>query len=152
MQAEIARRYLDQFDLHNGYLIGDIGNYGTDYTLRALTDRIGVGALKPKIAIYAFTQTANDLSPLVGSSRYVLHIPADQLADPRRAFWSVTLYDTEIFLFANPIDRYLINDRSEPAPTTPTARSTSTSRRSRRRIPSRLRTGSPRPRTAAASG
>ena len=104
---------MDEFGLHNGYLIGNIGNYGTDYTLRALTDKIGVGALKPKIAIYAFTQTAHDLSPLVGGSRYVLHIPADQLPIPAKQFWSVTMYDAEIFLVPNPIDRYLINDRSD---------------------------------------
>ncbi len=38
---------------HNGYLLGDIGHYGTDYELRAITDKVGVGALKPKVAIYA---------------------------------------------------------------------------------------------------
>ena len=50
-----------------------------------MTDKIGVGALKPKIAIYAFTQTANDLTPLVGGARYVLHMPADRLPIPARA-------------------------------------------------------------------
>ena len=116
VQAEIARRYVAEFGLHNGYLIGNIGTYGTDYTLRALTDKLGVGALKPKIAIYAFTQTAHDLSPLVGSSRYVLHIPADQLPIPAKQFWSVTMYDANIFLVPNPLDRYLINDRSDLHP------------------------------------
>ena len=29
-----------------------------------MTDKVGVGALRPKIAIYAFAQTANDLTPL----------------------------------------------------------------------------------------
>ena len=82
IQAMIASRYVAEFDRHNGYLLADIGHYGTDYELRAMTDRVGVGALKPKIAIYAFTQTAHDLSPLTGSGRYVLHIPADRAADP----------------------------------------------------------------------
>jgi hypothetical protein len=113
IQAKIAARYIAGFGLHNGYLLGDIGHYGTDYELRAITDKVGVGALKPKIAIYAFTQTAHDLSPLDGGSRYVLHIPADQLPVPARAFWSVTMYDAEVFLVPNPFDRYLINDRSD---------------------------------------
>ena len=91
-----------------------------------MTDKIGVGALKPKIAIYAFTQTAHDLSPLVGGSRYVLHIPADQLPIPAKQFWSVTMYDSDVFLVPNPLDRYLINDRSD-LHLNPTARSTSTS-------------------------
>ncbi len=113
IQAMIASRYVAEFDRHNGYLLADIGHYGTDYELRAMTDRVGVGALKPKIAIYAFTQTAHDLSPLTGSGRYVLHIPADRLPIPAKAFWSLTLYDSEVFLFANPFDRYLLNDRSD---------------------------------------
>jgi hypothetical protein len=113
VQAEIAKRYVAEFAKHNGYLMGDVGHYGTDYTLRAITDRLGVGALKPKVAIYAFTQTANDLSPLTGGGRYVLHLPADQLPVPARAFWSVTLYDADVFLFDNPFNRYLINDRSK---------------------------------------
>jgi hypothetical protein len=112
-QAEIARRYVAEFADHNGYLLGDVGHYGTDYTLRAITDKVGVGALKPKVAIYAFTQTAYDLSPLVGGERYVMHIPADQLPVPARAFWSVTMYDANVFLVPNPIDRYLMNDRSK---------------------------------------
>ena len=62
-QAEIADRYIAEFGDHNGYLLGDIGHYGTDYTLRALTDKVGVGALKPKVAIYAFTQTAQRPEP-----------------------------------------------------------------------------------------
>ena len=113
VQAQIAKHYVDEFGLHNGYLMANIGNYGTDYALRAMTDKIGVGALKPKIAIYAFTQTANDLTPLVGGSRYVLHLPADQLPIPAKQFWSVTMYDSDMFLVPNPIDRYLINNRSD---------------------------------------
>ena len=113
IQAQIAKHYVDEFGLHNGYLMANIGNYGTDYALRAMTDKIGVGALKPKIAIYAFTQTASDLTPLVGGSRYVLHLPADQLPIPAKQFWSVTMYDSEVFLVPNPLDRYLINNRSD---------------------------------------
>jgi hypothetical protein len=113
IQAKIAAHYVADFGLHNGYLLADIGNYGTNYELRAMTDKIGVGALRPEIAIYAFTQTASDLSPLVGSSRYVLHIPPDRLPIPAEQFWSLTMYDTGIFLVPNPIDRYLINDRTD---------------------------------------
>jgi hypothetical protein len=113
IQAEIARRYVAEFGKHNGYLLGDIGRYGTDYSLRAITARVGIGALKPKIAIYAFTQTANDLTPLTGAGRYVLHIPADQLPVPARAFWSLTLYDEQVFFYDNPFGRYLINDRTD---------------------------------------
>ncbi len=113
IQAKILAAFLEQFEQHNGYLIGDIGHYGTDYELRAMTDKIGVGALKPKIAIYPFAQTARDRTPLTGARRYVLHIPSSRLPIPARGFWSLTLYDSQTFLFANPFDRYVINDRSD---------------------------------------
>jgi hypothetical protein len=42
----------------------------------------------------------------------VLHLPADQLPVPAKAFWSMTLYDANVFLYPNPFKRYLINDRT----------------------------------------
>ena len=80
--GKARRRYIAEAAKHNGYLLGDIGHYGTDYELRAITDKVGVGALKPKVAIYAFAQTDRDLGPLTGDARYVLHLPADQLPVP----------------------------------------------------------------------
>jgi hypothetical protein len=113
VQAKLVSRYVAQSNLHNGYLMGDIGHYGTDYELRAITDRVGVGALKAKVAIYAFAQTDRNLGALSGDARYVLHLPADQVPVPAKAFWSMTLYDSQVFLFPNPFDRYLINDRTD---------------------------------------
>ncbi len=113
IQAKLVARYIAQANIHNGYLMGDIGHYGTDYELRAITDRVGVGALKPKVAIYAFAQTDRNLGPLSGDSRYVLHLAADQLPVPAQAFWSMTLYDSRVFLFPNPFDRFLINNRTD---------------------------------------
>ena len=113
VQAQIVTAFLDGFERHNGYLIGDIGRYGTDYALRAATDKIGVGALIPKIAIYPFAQTSRDLVPLDGANRYVLHLPADRLPIPARGLWSLTLYDSQMFLVPNAADRYVLNDRSD---------------------------------------
>ena len=86
IQAKILAAFLEQFEQHNGYLIGDIGHYGTDYELRAMTDKIGVGALKPKIAIYPVEQTARDRTPLTGARRYVLAHPVEPIADPGARF------------------------------------------------------------------
>jgi hypothetical protein len=41
-----------------------------------------------------------------------MHFDPGQLP-PARAFWSVSLYDLDGFFVPNPIDRYLINDRSD---------------------------------------
>jgi hypothetical protein len=113
IQAKLVARYVSESAKHNGYLMGDIGTYGTDYELRAITDKVGVGALRTIVAIYALAQTDRNLGPLTGDGRYVLHLPADQLPVPAQAFWSMTLYDANVFLYPNPFERYLINDRTD---------------------------------------
>jgi hypothetical protein len=42
----------------------------------------------------------------------VVHFDPDQAKPPVRFFWSLTLYDNDSFFVDNPIDRYLLNDRS----------------------------------------
>jgi len=113
IQAKLVARYVSESPKHNGWLLGDIGNYGTNYELRAITDKVGVGALSTDVAIYALAQTDRNLAPLTGNTRYVLHLPADQLPVPAKAFWSMTLYDANVFLYPNPFKRYLINDRTD---------------------------------------
>jgi hypothetical protein len=112
IQAKLIARYVAESPKHNGWLLGDIGTYGTNYELRAITDKVGVGALSTNVAIYALAQTDRNLAPLTGDTRYVLHLPADQLPVPAKAFWSMTLYDANVFLYPNPFKRYLINDRT----------------------------------------
>lgn len=113
VQAKLVAMFISSAAVHNGYLIGDVGHYGTDYELRAIVDKVGFGALKPKLALYPFAQTSRDLAPLTGARRYVLHLPASSLPVPARAFWSLTLYDEAMYFFANPFERYLLNDRSD---------------------------------------
>ncbi len=52
--------------------------------------------------------------PLVGSNRYTLRFAPGELP-PVHAFWSLTLYELPAsLLYANPIDRYLINSSMLP--------------------------------------
>lgn len=97
---------------HNGYLVLNTGTYGTDYELRAVVDWIGLGAPLSNISVYPFTQTDKQSRPLSGANSYVLHIPAGQMP-PVQAFWSLTMYDGNGFFVPNPIDRYVLNDRSD---------------------------------------
>ncbi|HEY0986505.1 MAG TPA: DUF1214 domain-containing protein, partial [Kofleriaceae bacterium] len=51
--------------------------------------------------------------PLDGSKRYRLTFPAGQ-TPPVRAFWSITLYDDQGYLIANPAERYAIKSGDDP--------------------------------------
>jgi hypothetical protein len=97
---------------HNGWLVSRTGHYGTDYEQRALVDKVGLGAPVSSLAIYPFTVTDTNLHPLNGSQRYVAHIPARYLPFPVRAFWSMTMYDSNGFFVPNRAHVYLINNRT----------------------------------------
>ena len=104
--------YFKQSPKHNGYLVTDLGAWGTNYKLRAISDRLGVGGQRASIAAYPFTPFDNAGVLLTGSKRYVAHIPTSSLPIPVKAFWSLTMYDTDSFFVRNPLNRYLINSRS----------------------------------------
>jgi hypothetical protein len=111
LQSELVKKFLAGFQTHNGYLIARTGSYGTDYLMRAIVDKIGLGAPRSDIAIYPIAQTDRTAAALNGSKRYVVHIPKGQLP-PVGAFWSLTLYDSDGFFVQNSLRRYLLNDRS----------------------------------------
>ncbi len=104
--------YQQGFKEHDGYLIGDLGHWGTDYKLRAIGDRVGVGGQRANIATYPLALVDDTMAPLTGSKRYVLHIPRSRLPIPVSAFWSLTMYSSKSFFVRNPINRYLLNDLS----------------------------------------
>jgi hypothetical protein len=83
------------------------GEYGTDYNVRAQVALVGVGANLAKDAVYPTAFADGDGQPLTGANEYVLHFDKGGLP-PVNAFWSLTMYDAESFLAANPINRYNI--------------------------------------------
>jgi hypothetical protein len=89
-----------------------IGAYGTNYDLRATTALEGLWANTAQEAFYPIADQDSTGRRLNGRRRrYVLHFTKSQLP-PARAFWSLTMYDKSLFLYANPIDRYAIGDRT----------------------------------------
>ena len=107
------------FDAVNRKDIGDfkptdgskIGDYKTNYPLRAIVAYKGLGALPPEEATYlGYTEDANK-QLLDGKNKYVIHFEAGKLP-PARAFWSLTMYDKDRYLTDNPIKRYAIGDRN----------------------------------------
>lgn len=88
-----------------------IGRYGTDYTLRAVTARVGLWANTAQEAFYPDADLDSAGRRLDGHHRYVVHFARGQLP-PARAFWSLTMYDNDLFLYPNALDRYALGDRS----------------------------------------
>ncbi len=111
---ELTTMFQTGFNAHNGWLVSPTGTYGTNYTLRAIVDKIGLGALPSNIAIYPVAQTERAGHPLNGAAtRYVAHFPASDFPVPVQAFWSLTMYEASGFFVANPLERYTLGDRSD---------------------------------------
>lgn len=87
-----------------------IGNYGTNYLLRAGVTEAGLLANTPEEAVYSAGLLGAHLLPLggVGTGSYVLHFgPGEE--PPVGAFWSVTVYDSAGRLVPNVQNRYSVS-------------------------------------------
>ena len=86
-----------------------IGDYGTDYRLRAGVFFVGPWANIRDEAIYLGGLLDQTLLPLNGRNSYQIHFaPGDE--PPADAFWSVTVYDRDGALVANPLNRHSVSN------------------------------------------
>lgn len=98
----------------NGWLFTTkTGLYGTDYLERALITAIGLGANRPQDAVYPMSQRSSLLEPYEGGHSYTLRFKKGELP-PVNGFWSLTMYDEQMFFVANPINRYSMSLRANP--------------------------------------
>ena len=98
----------------NGWLFTTkTGVYGTDYIQRAFITAFGLGANRPQDAVYPMSQRASLIEAYEGSRNYALRFEKGQLP-PVKGFWSLTMYDEEMFFVANPINRYSMSLRTNP--------------------------------------
>ena len=96
----------------NGWQVAlDLGRYGTRYAYRAAWTFFAVGGNLIEDACYPLATTDGTGAKLDSSHSYTLHFKRDELP-PVNAFWSLTMYDTDSYLVANPINRYTLGDRS----------------------------------------
>ncbi len=113
VQLLVKKQFEAGFAAHNGWLVGNIGHYGTDYALRAIADKLGVGALTPNVSIYPLALTDRTGGKLnAASTRYVAHFPASDFPVPVTSFWSISMYETNGFFVPNSLDRYTLGNRS----------------------------------------
>jgi hypothetical protein len=85
-----------------------IGNYGTDYKLRAGVFFVGPWANIRDEAIYLGGLLDQKLRPLNGRNSYQIYFAPGQ-EPPTDAFWSVTVYDRDGGLVANSINRHSVS-------------------------------------------
>ncbi len=76
--------------------------YGTSYLRRAFIALIGLGANVAEDAVYPMSNVDSEGTPYNGSHRYVLHFDKGELP-PTRGFWSLSMYDDEMYFVDNPI-------------------------------------------------
>ena len=95
------------------YFGSSVGNWGTDYLLRATTAWLGPGWNRPEDAVYPLSQkNANGNEYNGADHKYVLHFDKGQFP-PVKGFWSLTMYDDQNFLAANPLNRYALSQRDK---------------------------------------
>ena len=95
---------------NKGWAIPDssIGDFGTNYLLRAGVAEVGLIANTPEEAMYSSALLDSHLLPLNGCNTYVLHFAPNE-APPTDAFWSVTVYDKNGYLVQNPENKYSVS-------------------------------------------
>lgn len=98
----------------NGWLIfRGLGDYGTNYDLRAMIAGRGLGANLDADALYPSSSEDADHEKYDGSKhKYVLHFDAGKFP-PAKAFWSITMYNLENYLVPNAINRFALGDRND---------------------------------------
>ena len=108
MQAKLPTMAL----VDNGWSMNTetVGVYGNNYMKRAIVALVGLGANQPEDAIYPLLLADTDGNSLQGGEKYILHFEKSELP-PANGFWSVTMYDTDGFQVANPLNRFAIGDR-----------------------------------------
>jgi hypothetical protein len=85
-----------------------MGVYGNYYLKRAIVAQIGLGANLPEDAVYPLNLGDEAGRPLDGAHKYTLLFEKGAMP-PARAFWSVTLYDSEGFQVANSLNRFALS-------------------------------------------
>ena len=85
-----------------------MGVYGNYYLKRAIATQLGLGANLPEDAIYPLNLGDETGKPLDGANQYTIHFEKGA-RPPVRAFWSLTLYDSDGFQVANALNRFAVS-------------------------------------------
>ncbi len=94
------------------YFTEGVGNFGTDYVLRGMANLLGPGWNRPQNAVYPISQKDAEGNEYDGARyKYVMHFDKGGLPLVE-GFWSLTMYDKDLFFVPNPIGRYALSQRN----------------------------------------
>jgi hypothetical protein len=98
----------------NGWLIpGGGGSYGVNYLLRAYIAAYEWGTNLTADANYPVTKRDSQGNPFVGTHTYKIKFAKGELP-PVQGFWSITMYNTEFFFYANSLNKLTVSMRDNP--------------------------------------
>lgn len=110
IQAEL---FSGQTNVNNWTVNYNVGNYGSNYLLRAAVAQFGIAAHVPEEALYFIAQRDVLGNPLTGAKAYQISFAADNLPPVNPdGFWSLTLYNSAGFLVDNVINRYSLGSNT----------------------------------------
>ncbi len=94
---------------HNGWFqtLPDTGSWGTNYAYRAVVAVYGICANRPVEATYGVGVKDDTANTLNGSNTYRIHFAKGDMP-PARYFWSLTVYNIQTWLIANPYGKYSV--------------------------------------------
>jgi hypothetical protein len=91
------------------YFTEGVGNWGTNYELRGMGNLLGPGWNRAEDAVYPISMKDADGNAYDGSKyNYVIHFDKGALP-PVDGFWSLTMYDKDLFFVPNAINRYNVS-------------------------------------------
>ena len=96
----------------NGWQIAlDMGRYGTSTHIGRAGPSSAWAATCPRTPCIRLLKSTATASRSTARTRTGLHFTKAEIP-PVDAFWSLTMYDDDAYLVANPINRYALGDRS----------------------------------------
>lgn len=94
------------------YFTEGVGNWDTDYDLRAMANLLAPGWNRPEDAIYPISQADASGDDYDGAKYdYVVRFEDGELP-PANGFWSLTIYDKDLFFVPNEINRYAVGSHT----------------------------------------
>lgn len=97
--------------VRNGWTtVTQASTFGTNYIERATVSLYGWVGNNILDAIYSYTDVDSTGADLIGTNQYTMHFAKNE-TPPVNGFWSITMYDTDLFFVPNDLNKYTVSPR-----------------------------------------